>query len=176
MESWAEKYRPQSLSDIIGNTKVINDLKSWAGSWGEKMVKKGVILSGPPGCGKTSAAIALANDMGWEVIELNASDARSGAVIEGTALRSGLFQTFGSEGLSDRNLILLDEADNLYERAQQSKNKVKNYSDRGGKRAISKTLEQTKQPVVITVNDLYNLTKGTGAKIKRLCLNLKFLF
>ena len=174
MESWAEKYRPQSLSDIIGNTKVINDLKTWAGSWGEKMVKKGVILSGPPGCGKTSAAIALANDMGWEVIELNASDARSGAVIEGTALRAGLFQTFGSEGLSDRNLILLDEADNLYERAQQSKNKVKNYSDRGGKRAISKTLEQTKQPVVITVNDLYNLTKGTGAKIKRLCLNLKF--
>ena len=108
MESWAEKYRPQSLSDIIGNTKVINDLKSWAGSWGEKMIKKGVILSGPPGCGKTSAAIALANDMGWEVIELNASDARSGAVIEGTALRAGLFQTFGSEGLSDRNLILLD--------------------------------------------------------------------
>ena len=84
MESWAEKYRPKSLSDIIGNTKVINDLKSWAGSWGEKMVKRGVILSGPPGCGKTSAAIALANDMGWEVIELNASDARSGAVIEGS--------------------------------------------------------------------------------------------
>ncbi len=41
MESWAEKYRPESLSDIIGNTKVINDLKTWAGSWGGKMVKKG---------------------------------------------------------------------------------------------------------------------------------------
>ena len=105
MESWAEKYRPESLSDIIGNTKVINDLKTWAKSWGDKMVKKGVILSGPPGCGKTSAAIALANDMEWEVIELNASDARSGAVIEGTALRAGLFQTFGSKGLADRNLI-----------------------------------------------------------------------
>ena len=118
MESWAEKYRPESLSDIIGNTKVINDLKTWAKSWGDKMVKKGVILSGPPGCGKTSAAIALANDMEWEVIELNASDARSGAVIEGTALRAGLFQTFGSKGLADRNLILLDEADNLYERVQ----------------------------------------------------------
>ena len=174
MESWAEKYRPGNLSEIIGNTKVINDLKNWASSWGDKMVKKGVILSGPPGCGKTSAAIALANDMGWEVIELNASDARSGAVIEGTALRAGLFQTFGNKGLADRNLILLDEADNLYERAQQSKNKIKNYSDRGGKKAISKTLEQTKQPVVITVNDLYNLTKGTGSKIKKLCLNLKF--
>ena len=100
MESWAEKYRPNSLSEIIGNTKTISQLQNWAGSWGEKMTKKGVILSGPPGCGKTSAAIALAKDMGWEIIELNASDARSGNVIEGTALRAGLFQTFGVNGLS----------------------------------------------------------------------------
>jgi len=174
MESWAEKYRPESLSDLIGNTSALNDLKNWASSWGNKTTKKGIILSGPPGCGKTSAAFALANDMGWEVIELNASDTRSGNVIEGIALRAGLFQTFGSQGISNRNLILLDEADNLYERAEQSKNKTKNYSDRGGKKAIAKTLEQTKQPVVITVNDLYNLTKGTGAKIKRLALTLKF--
>ncbi len=174
MESWAEKYRPESLSDLIGNSKTINDLKNWASSWGERTTKKGVILSGPPGCGKTSAAIGLANDMGWEIVELNASDTRSGDVIEGIALRAGLFQTFGSKGISSRNLILLDEADNLYERARQSKNKTKNYSDRGGKRAIAKTLEQTKQPVVITVNDLYNLTKGTGSKIKRLAMTLKF--
>ena len=174
MESWPEKYRPESLSDLIGNTKTINDLKNWANSWGNKTTKKGVILSGPPGCGKTSAAIGLANDMGWEVIELNASDTRSGAVIEGIALRAGLFQTFGNKGVSSRNLILLDEADNLYERAEQSKKKVKNYSDRGGKKAIAKTLELTKQPVVITVNDIYNLTKGTGSKIKRLALTLKF--
>jgi len=174
MESWAEKYRPESLSDLIGNTSALNDLRNWASSWGSKTTKKGIILSGPPGCGKTSAAFAIANDMGWEIIELNASDTRSGNVIEGIALRAGLFQTFGSQGISNRNLILLDEADNLYERAEQSKNKTKNYSDRGGKKAIAKTLEQTKQPVVITVNDLYNLTKGTGAKIKRLALTLKF--
>ena len=54
MESWAEKYRPKNLSEIIGNTKTISELKSWASSWGEKMTKKGVILSGPPGCGKTT--------------------------------------------------------------------------------------------------------------------------
>ena len=69
MESWAEKYRPKNLSEIIGNTRTINELQKWASSWGGKMTKKGVILSGPPGCGKTSAAIALANDMGWEIIK-----------------------------------------------------------------------------------------------------------
>ncbi len=119
MKSWAEKYRPESLSNLIGNTKTINDLKNWAKSWTNKTTKKGVILSGPPGCGKTSAAIGLANDMGWGVIELNASDTRSGDVIEGIALRAGLFQTFGNEGVSGKNLILLDEADNLYEMAEQ---------------------------------------------------------
>ena len=40
MESWAEKYRPNSLSEIIGNTKTISQLQNWAGSWGEKMTKK----------------------------------------------------------------------------------------------------------------------------------------
>jgi len=38
MESWAEKYRPNSLSEIIGNTKTISQLQNWAGSWGEKMI------------------------------------------------------------------------------------------------------------------------------------------
>ena len=174
MESWSEKYRPKGLSEIIGNTKTITQLKNWAKSWGGKKNKKGIILSGPPGCGKTSAAIALANDMDWDIIELNASDARSGKVIEGIALRASLFQTFSKKGVSKKNLILLDEADNLYERIQQSKNKTKNYSDRGGKKAITKTLEMTKQPIIITVNDLYSLTKGAGAKIKRLSLILKF--
>ena len=41
MESWAEKYRPNTLSEIIGNTKTISQLQNWAGSWGEKMTKKG---------------------------------------------------------------------------------------------------------------------------------------
>jgi DNA polymerase III gamma/tau subunit len=40
MESWAEKYRPNSLSDIIGNTKIISQLQNWASNWGERMTKK----------------------------------------------------------------------------------------------------------------------------------------
>jgi type IV secretory pathway ATPase VirB11/archaellum biosynthesis ATPase len=35
-----------------------------------------VLFSGPTGVGKTSAVHALASDMGWETVELNASDDR----------------------------------------------------------------------------------------------------
>ena len=37
---------------------------------------------GKPGIGKTTSAYALARDMGWDVIELNASDQRTAAVID----------------------------------------------------------------------------------------------
>jgi len=44
--------------------------------------REAVVLHGSPGVGKTSAAHALANDMGWETVELNASDQRTADVIE----------------------------------------------------------------------------------------------
>jgi len=42
--------------------------------------RQAVVIYGSPGVGKTSAAHALANDMGWETVELNASDQRTGDV------------------------------------------------------------------------------------------------
>ena len=171
IESWAEKYRPKTIEDVVGNFSAIRSIKKWATDWeNDSPARKGIVLSGPAGSGKTSTALAIANTMGWEVIELNASDA-----IEGVALRGSLFQSFSNDGeFNRRKLILIDEADHLYERGHQSKNRVKNYGDRGGKRAIIKTLEETKQPVVLTVNDLYGLTKGAGANIKRMVTNVKF--
>ena len=176
IEPWSEKYRPKKIEDVLGNVNAIRSIKKWAADWEKgSPARKGIVLSGPAGSGKTSTAIAIANTMGWEVIELNASDARSASAIEGVALRGSLFQSFSNDGeFNRRKLILIDEADHLYERGHQSKNRVKNYGDRGGKRAIIKTLEETKQPVVLTVNDLYGLTKGAGAKIKRMVTNVKF--
>ena len=176
IESWPEKYRPKKIEDVVGNTSAIRSIKKWAQDWErDRPSKKGIVLSGPAGSGKTSAAIAIANSMGWEIVELNASDARSAGAIEGVALRGSLFQTFSDEGVfSKRKLILIDEADHLYERGHQSKKREKDYSDRGGKKAIIKTLEEGRQPIVLTVNDLYGLTKGPGAKIKRMVTNVKF--
>ena len=173
---WSEKYRPATLADVKGNPHAVAQLRAWGSAWARGIPdQRGVILAGPAGCGKTSAALALAGEMGWEVVELNASDARSGSVIEGIALRAGLFAGFATDGTAPRTkLILLDEADNLYERPEQSAGKVKDYSDRGGRKAVMRTLRETRQPVILTVNDLYALTKGSGGAFRRLAQTIKF--
>jgi len=70
---WTEKYRPKKLREVVGNDKAIEELSAWAEDVFKAKSKKGAILHGPAGCGKTSAAYALAAEKGWEVIELNLS-------------------------------------------------------------------------------------------------------
>ncbi len=169
MSDWAEKHRPKSLKDVIGNNEALEKIRKWALSW-EKGVpkKKGIILVGDPGIGKTTSAFALANDFGWGVIELNASDQRNYEKIKRIAMFGGVYETFTDNGdfiLSKeggRKLIILDEADNLF-----------GNEDRGGMRAIVETIRNTKQPVVLIVNDYYELTRKSGI-IKNLCLTVRF--
>ena len=56
---WQEKYRPKSLSDVIGQKAIVEKLASFA--------KKGnfpsMIFAGNAGVGKTSSALAMANDL-----------------------------------------------------------------------------------------------------------------
>lgn len=75
---WIERYRPQTLSSIVGNEETIHRLRSIASDGN----MPNLILSGPPGTGKTTSVHALARellgDVGYSngVLELNASDAR----------------------------------------------------------------------------------------------------
>ncbi|MFC6725228.1 AAA family ATPase, partial [Halobium palmae] len=71
MTDWTEKYRPSTLSEVRGNDSARDEFEEWARSWDDH--RKAVVLHGSPGVGKTSAAHALAADMGWETVELNAS-------------------------------------------------------------------------------------------------------
>jgi replication factor C large subunit len=139
---WAEKYRPVHLQDIVGNTTAVRQMADWAKNWTSR--SKPLLLYGKPGIGKTSSAYALASDMAWDVIELNASDQRTAAVIERIA---GAGSMTASLTGSSRKLIIMDEADNLQGTA-----------DRGGAKAIIECIKNSRQPIILIANDLYGLS------------------
>ena len=76
---WSEKYRPTKLSDFIGNSKLINDIKKWFKNFinKEKGTKKCLLLVGPPGVGKTTIAKIILNYYNYDIVEFNASDVRN---------------------------------------------------------------------------------------------------
>lgn len=181
MEDWTEKYRPTKLDEIVGNKNAIMEIQRWANSWLKGIPKKkAIILSGKPGIGKTSAIMALASDHKWTLIELNTSDARNAKKIQKVATSGAINETFDDNGqfisskTGGRKLIMLDEADNLYERAEKTETTDDDLSDRGGKKAIIDTIKQTNQPIVLIVNDYYSLIKGSGEILKFLCKHIKF--
>jgi replication factor C large subunit len=181
MDDWTEKYRPKILEEIIGNERAIANLRSWAEQWHTRKPskKRAVILSGKPGVGKTSSALALANEYKWTVLELNASDARNAPTIRRIATSGAVNETFDAFGQftpsksGGRKLIILDEADNLYERVEKSTS-YGDFNDRGGKKAIIETIKVTKQPIVLIVNDYYSLVKGGGESLRQISTMISF--
>ena len=156
MGDWTETYRPSSLSELRGNNKARDQLREWADSWDEH--REAVVLHGPPGVGKTSAAHALAADKGWPTIELNASDSRTKDVIErvaGEAAKSGTL----SGGSGGRRLLIMDEADNVHGNA-----------DRGGSRAITSLVKEAGQPTILIANDYYEMSNG----LRNACQDIEF--
>jgi DNA polymerase III delta prime subunit len=121
----SERLRPVRLDDVLGNTPARTQLRAWAERWNADAppAQRAAVLSGPPGVGKTSSALAVAAEFGWSVVEMNASDARNERAIEQVAGRASITQTLmevpGSHG-RHRALILLDEADSLSGRATET--------------------------------------------------------
>ena len=156
---WVEKYRPRKIDDVIGNEEAKATFLEWLKN--KRPKKKAVLLYGPPGVGKTALANAAANEFGFKIIEMNASDTRTEKAINKIAQPATSFaglDTFvtGSKG----NLLFLDEVDGVAGR-----------EDRGGIGAILKIVKASRVPVIMAANDP-DLKKIRP--LKKVCVLIRF--
>lgn len=144
-----DKYSPKAISDIIGHKEQINKLTDWLHSWDNSLPDiRSILITGPPGIGKTSTVHVIAKAFGYKVKEYNASDTRSISTLK------GIF-ALGMRRLV-KEIIVMDEIDGL--------------SERGGIGEIASIIKKTNVPIICIANDKPPKLRP----IINVCLDIKF--
>jgi replication factor C large subunit len=143
-------HSPEKLNEIIGqDTSKI--LKFLDGSR-----KNALLIHGPTGTGKTSSVYALAKEKDYEILELNSSNFRKKDHIRSIVGEASQQQSL----FFKKRLILIDEVDGISGRY-----------DYGGLAELSKVIDKSKNPIILTANDVSNSKFKT---LRRKCELLEF--
>lgn len=127
---WIEKYRPNSLDDVLGHDEIKSTLKLCI----KNKCLPHLLLYGPPGCGKTSAILAAAKELYGDhtelmMMELNASDDRGIDVVRSKIKQFVMSKNvYCGKNIEEREdifkMVILDEADAMTADAQAILRKI----------------------------------------------------
>lgn len=135
MNPWTRKYKPAKLDQVLGQP--VEKLQAFATNFSKGTSP--LLIYGPTGTGKTTAVHALAAEMDYEVIEINASDVRNK-----DAMQTLLGHALGQQSLFFKGkFILVDEIDC-----------VSGTKDRGGIPAVVSLVKDAHFPVFLTANTI----------------------
>ena len=149
---WSEKYRPQNISDMLGNEDSRSSIIEWFTKW--KKGTKPLLLVGPPGIGKTTIAYLTAKQFGYDMIGLNASDVRSKSRINEI-----LSPVLGNVSVLGIPMIFIDEVDGIHGRG-----------DYGGAEALIEILKEPTVPIILAANsDTSDKMKSIKKVVKTIC-------
>lgn len=161
---WTVKYAPTNMTQLCGNKAQITKLRNWLANWFDNAKKdfkvagldgsgvfRAVLISGAPGIGKTTAAHLVAKELGFDILEKNASDVRSKSLLNSdvkSVLNNtsvvGFFKHQHDKTHSENErkfCLIMDEVDGM------------SSGDHGGAGALSAFCRITKMPMILICND-----------------------
>ena len=133
---WSEKHRPKTVQEMVGNEDARLNALKWLGGW--MSGGKPLLLIGPPGTGKTTFVHALAEQFGYHLVEMNASDTRNKDKLQ-AILIPALQNTVNLFG--KKIMLFLDEVDGISVR-----------EDSGGLRELVDLMKEPTVPIILAAN------------------------
>ncbi|OWT35579.1 chromosome transmission fidelity protein 18 [Cryptococcus neoformans Bt1] len=181
---WVDKYRPKKFTDLLGEDRVHREVMSWLKEWDKCVFKRQqpqakkrpfdasdskpfaedplgrphervLLLSGPPGYGKTTLASVVARHAGYRILEINASDDRSYQTVQSrirNAIDAGT--SLGAEGKP--TCVVIDEVDgagggeNGFIKAL-----IKLIQDVPARKKSNVPAKPLRRPIICICNDVY---------------------
>src|SRR5215210_447846 len=132
---WSDFHRPAKVQDMVGNEEARSYVAKWLLKWTDGT--RPLMLIGPPGAGKTTIVKALAQQFGYDLIEMNASDTRNKNILTETILPILRNRSL----IAEKTMLFLDEVDGISAR-----------QDVGGIESLIALIKEPTVPIIMAAN------------------------